>query len=252
MVIENPAPEQLPQLRQLWRLAFGDPEEFLDAFFAAAYAPERCRCILEKGQIVAVLYWFDVSWEERKFAYLYAVATHPDFRGRGLCRALMEDTHALLARHGYDSALLVPQKEGLRKMYASFGYRDWGGAAEFTCGAGERAVPIRAVSQGEYAGLRREFLPKGGVVQEGENLDFLSTYAVYYAGQDFLLAMAEEDGKLLGIELLGNAGAAPGIVKALGCESGTFRTPGNTRPFAMGISFGENQKMPTYFGLAFD
>lgn len=252
MVIEYPKENRTAELRQLWKLAFGDTDVFLDGFFSAAYAPERCRYVLEKGQIAAALYWFDVFRDTQKYAYLYAVATHPDFRGRGLCRALMADTHDLLAQRGYAGVILVPQKEGLRKMYASFGYRDWGGVAEFTCGAGEQAAPIRAISQAEYAALRRRCLPVGGLRQEGENLDFLSTYADYYAGEDFLLAMAEEEGKLLGIELLGNTGAAPGIVKAFGCESGTFRTPGNTRPFAMGISFGAQNDFPDYFGLAFD
>lgn len=252
MVIEYPKENRIPELRRLWKLAFGDTEEFLDGFFATAYAPQRCRCVLEKGNIAAVLYWFDVFRDDRKYAYLYAVATHPEFRGRGFCRTLMADTHKLLARRGYAGAILVPQKEGLRNMYASFGYRDWGGAAEFSCPAGKTAVPLRAISQAEYAALRRIYLPVGGILQEGENLDFLSTYAAYYAGQDFLLAMAEEDGKLLGIELLGNPEAAPGIVKAFGCESGTFRTPGNIRPFAMGISFAGQDDTPSYFGLAFD
>lgn len=252
MVIEHPGRGDIPELSRLWRLAFGDDAEFIASFFFAGFSPERSRCIREAEQVTAVLYWFDVLCGMEKYAYLYAVATHPDHRGRGLCRALVADTHALLAEKGYDGVLLVPQKEGLRKMYASFGYRDWCGVRAFSCGAGERAASIRALSQAEYAQLRREYLPEDGVVQEGENLDFLSTYASYYAGQDYLLAMAEADGKLLGIELLGNTEAAPGIVKAFGCESGSFRTPGNTRPFAMGISFGENKKTPGYFGLAFD
>lgn len=251
MVIEHPGNGDIPELFRLWQLAFGDDGAFISSFFAAGFSPERCRCIREADRIGAVLYWFDVYLGEEKYAYLYAVATHPDFRGRGLCRALMADTHALLARRGYAGALLVPQQEGLRKMYASFGYEDRCAVAEFSCGAGEGSAALRAVSPAEYAALRRSFLPEGGIVQEGENLCYLSTYARYCAGEDFLLAYVLEDEKLLGIELLGNPEAAPGIVKAFGCREGSFRTPGNTRPFAMGIFFGKNKK-PSYFGLAFD
>lgn len=252
MVIEHPGRGDIPELSRLWQLAFGDDMEFISAFFATGFASDRCRCIRHQGRIGAVLYWFDVYGGEEKYAYLYAVATHPDFRGRGLCRELMADTHGLLARRGYAGALLVPQQEGLRKMYASFGYEDWCGVGALSCGAGERPAVLRAVSQAEYALLRREYLPAGGIVQEGANLDFLSSYGSFYAGEDFLLAMAEDKGKLLGIELLGNTAAAPEIVKAFGCREGSFRTPGDTRLFAMGISLGDRAKRPSYFGLAFD
>ena len=54
------------------------------------------------------------------------------------------------------------------------------------------------------------------------------------------------------MELLGNAAAAPGILRSMGYEMGTFRVPGEERPFAMGIALKENVKMPDYLGLAFD
>ena len=252
MVTEHPGRDQTCQLRRLWRLAFGDSEAFLDSFFTAAYAPERCLCASEEGRVTAALYWFDVFCEGNRFAYLYAVATHPDHRGRGLCRGLMADAHALLADRGYAGALLVPEDGPLRQMYGRMGYRDFGGVEEFSCAAGDSPVPLRPLSREEYARLRRKFLPSGGVVQEGENLAFLETYAKFYAGEDFLLAAAAEEEKLTGVELLGNRSAAPGIVKALGCARGTFRTPGDAHPFAMCLTLGENKKMPAYFGLAFD
>jgi hypothetical protein len=56
--------------------------------------------------------------------------------------------------------------------------------------------------------------------------------------------------KLLGLELLGNTDAAPGIVAALGCKEGRFRIPGGT-PFAMYRPLSDISA-PTYFGLAFD
>ena len=252
MVIEYPKNGDMPELFRLWQLAFADPRESIDAFFASAFSSERCRCLRVEDRIGAVLYWLDVYCGEEKYAYLYGVATHPDFRGRGLCRALMADTHALLSRQGYAGSLLVPQQEGLRKMYASFGYEDIGGVAEFSREAGETAADLRVIGPGEYARLRRQYLPEGGAVQEGENIRYLSTYARYCVGEDFLLAFLVEGEKLLGIELLGNADAVPGILKALGCSRGSFRTPGNTRPFAMGLFFREGAKRPSYFGLAFD
>ena len=96
MKADYPAGAAVPGLKKLWRLAFGDSEETVDAFFATGYAPDRCRSMMD-GETVAALYWLDCSCEGETLAYIYAVATHPDYRGRGLCRRLMEDTHGAMA-----------------------------------------------------------------------------------------------------------------------------------------------------------
>lgn len=252
MRLAYPDDSMIPQLRQLWQIAFGDTDDFLDCFFRTAFSCDRCRCVLENGEIAAVLYWFDCSVQDQKAAYIYAVATHPAYRNRGLCRTLMADTHALLARRGYSCAVLVPQKEGLRKMYAGMGYRDAGGLDTVSCAAGAKAVSLRAIGTEEFAQLRRQFLPAGSVVQEGENLSFLSEQLQFYTGPGFLLAAFVDKETLHGIELLGDETAASGIVKALDCSAGRFRTPGTAIPFAMFHPLGENASVPAYFGFAFD
>lgn len=252
MRIEYPGSGQLGQLRALWKLAFGDSDAFLDKFYGSGYSPRRCRCVTENGQIAAALYWFDTEFEDQKIAYLYAVATHPDFRNRGLCRALMEDTHALLTQQGYSAAMLMPDGSALRQMYAAMGYRDCCTVSEFSCTAGSVPVSVRSIGREEYARLRREFLPADGAVQEGANLRYLETYACLYSGADFLLAAVPDEDGLHGIELLGNRAAAPGILRALGQDQGRFRIPGKDLPFAMFRPLTEEAKMPGYFGLVFD
>ncbi|MBS5667600.1 MAG: GNAT family N-acetyltransferase [Firmicutes bacterium] len=251
MEINYPTGTQEARLRTLWRLAFGDPEELIAGFFADGYSPRRCRCAAENGNVAAALYWFDAEFRGQKFAYLYAVATHPDFRNRGLCRTLMADTAACLTERGYDGALLMPQDSGLREMYGRMGFRDCCTVSEFACGAGE-AVALRPVSRTEFAALRRKYLPPDGVIQEGSNLSYLERFAAFYAGADFLLAAAPNGDSLTGMELLGSAGAAPGILGALGVSHGRFRTPGTALPGAMFRPLRADADAPGYFGLIFD
>lgn len=250
MRIEHPAPHHMPQLRKLWQEAFGDTDACLDSFYRTAYAPDRCLCILEKDGVAAVLYWMDCTLDGQKLAYLYAVATRRDCRGRGLCRALMEYTHGLLRSRGYAGTVLVPQQESLRRMYAAMGYRNAGGQAEFACAAAA-PVPLRTVGPQEFAELRRTLLPDGAVVQEGEGLAFLAEQMQFYAGADFLLAAYAENGKLFCPEFLGPREKAPGILAALDCREGRFRTPGK-EPFAMFRPLTGDTKQPEYFGFAFD
>lgn len=252
MRIDAPTPSLTPQLRRLWKDSFGDGDAFLDHFFSTAYAPERCRCVTVDDQVAAALYWFDVSCMGEKMAYLYAVATAPAFREQGFCRALMGNTHNHLESLGYRGALLVPDGEALTRMYAGLGYRPCCGIREFVCAMGSEPTPLRRVDGTEYARLRRQLLPRGGVVQEGENLAFLETYAGFYAGLDFLLAAHRENDRLLGLELLGNAEVAPGILTALGVAQGQFRAPGTQKPFAMFLALRPDAEAPRHFGLAFD
>lgn len=251
MRIDRPTPDSIPALRALWKAAFGDSDEFLDCFFGTAFSPDRCRCLWMEEKLAAGLYWFDISCRGMPMAYLYAVATHPKFRNRGLCRRMMADTHRHLAGLGYAGAVLVPDGEALFRMYSGMGYRPCGTVSEFARAAGV-PVPLRPICREEYARLRRQFLPEGGVVQEGENLKFLEAFGSFYAGSDFLLTARREEDRLVGMELLGNPGAAPGILGALGLSQGSFRCPGDEKPFAMFLPLKDSAESPAYFGLAFD
>lgn len=246
MNLDHPKLEQLPLLRALWKEAFGDSDAALDCFFDTAYAPQRCLCITDADKVVAAAYWFGCG----EYAYIYAVATAKNHRGHGLCHRLMDAIHSLLAQRGYIGAMVVPGEESLRQFYADMGYENIGGMQKFTCQAADLPVVLQKVEAEEFAALRRELLPAGAVVQENENLAYLQTYAKFYAGEDFLLTAVPDGDRLLGLELLGNADAAPGILAALGANSGIFRTPGAT-PFAMYKPL-NHKNPPTYFGFAFD
>lgn len=252
MRIDFPVPKQYAQLGALWQEAFGDTEEFVDGFFCTAFSPSRCRCITADGEVAAALYWMDVEYAQQRFAYIYAVAVGKRFRGRGLCTALMADTHSHLALRGYDGVLLVPQSEQLRSMYEKMGYRTATTVAEFTAAAGEEPLSLQRIDREEYARLRREALPAGSALEGDESIAFLETMAFFYRGENVLLAAHGENGKLRCPELLGDTAAAPGILKALRCSEGWFRTPGGSIPFAMFRPLAEQVQLPEYLGYAFD
>lgn len=245
MNIEHPGLSHLQGLRNLWQEAFGDTAAFLDSFFSTAFSPDRCLCITEGEAVVAAAYWLPCG----DYAYIYAVATAQNHRGKGLCHRLMAQIHQVLVQQGYVGAVLVPGDAGLRKFYAGMGYTNFGGVEEFSCSAGE-AVAIRAVDGAEFSHLRLQYLPEGGLVQDGVSVEFLSRWAQFYAGEDFLLTAVVDGNCLRGVELLGNRHAAAGILGALGIPVGRFQIPGNT-PFGMcKVLVGKNY--PTYLGFAFD
>ena len=124
MKIDYPTQEQTEELRSLWQEAFGDEDAFLDLFYTHGFSPDRCRCVTVGGQLAGALYWFDCSFQGRPIAYLYGVATAKAFRGKGICSALMENTHNHLNYLGYGGIVLVPAEEGLFRMYENLGYEE--------------------------------------------------------------------------------------------------------------------------------
>ena len=250
MTIDHPKTGETPALRRLWQEAFGDTEEFLDLFFSVAYDPARCRRILDRT-VAAALYWFDCETDGRKIAYLYAVATAEQHRGRGLCRTLMADVHDLLAQQGYAGAILVPGTAALFRFYEKLGYKTCASLGEYSWTAGEKPATLQPVDAARYAILRRQLLPAGAVLQERENLAFLAALGRFYTGPGLAVWAAKDpEGNITG-ELLGDLSQGPGVVKALGANKGTFRSPVGHRAFAMYHGF-DGGAAPSYLGFAFD
>lgn len=243
--------DPIPALKQLWQEAFGDPMPMIDAFFATGFSMDRCHFLLQDGKPVSALYWFDCQCNDEKLAYLYAVATQTCHRGKGLGTRLMEETHQILRDKGYAGCILVPGCDALRNWYSPLGYRAATTVTEFTCQAGA-AVPLREISAAEYAALRTQYLPAGSVMQADSALDFFQTQGHFYTGRDWLLAASAENGMLIAQEFLGDHCNAPGVLRALDCTQGRFRTPGADKPFAMYLPLTQDAPLPTYFGFALD
>lgn len=245
MNIKQPAPEDIPALRQLWQEAFEDPDSFLDGFFRTGFDFARCLCTED---VSAALYWFDCQWQEKKLAYIYAVATKASHRGRGLCRALMEDTHRHLQALGYAGAILVPGDESLFRLYEKLGYLSCCPRQTVTVKAGETAVSATPVSPADYAAARKRYLPADSVWQEGASLDYLATFAPLYEGEDFAFSGAVEDNILYFQEFVGNVEQTPGIITCFHCASGRLPISAGT-PYAMYRSLDGDETLPAYFGI---
>ncbi len=252
MNINSPKACDIIRLRRLWSEAFGDGDEFLDAFFDTAFAPERALAVYDDGDIIAALYWFDCECRGKPVAYIYAVATAKASRGKGVCHALMAEAHRRLSDRGYCGAVLVPGEKSLFDFYATMGYKQCTNVSVYECMAFDAGISIHKINKAEYEHLRRKYLPDGGIIQEKENTDFLETQVGFYCGTDFVMAAVVRD-KILGCaEIVGNTECMEGIVYSMDCDKGYFRTAGDDIPFAMYRPLDEIGDPPKYFGLAFD
>ena len=235
-------------LKRLWKVVFADPDSFIDSFFQVAFSPDRCQFIEAEGEAVSALYWFDCEYQGGKLAYIYAVATHPDHRGKGLASRLMEKTHALLQERGYAGSVLKPA-QGLFPFYERLGYKTCGYIRRFEATAAAVTSEVKEISPVEYAILRRTYLPENAIVQEGLTLEFLHTFGRFYASNNAIFCLFREEPVFF--EYLGNPDSAPGILAALRIESAQIPTIGKEIPYAMWHPL-NCTKMPGYLGITLE
>lgn len=247
MIIKNPTKKDIPALRSLWKEAFEDTDAFLDKFFSVGFCADRCRLLTVKGQLAAALYWFDCSWNDKKVAYLYAVATKKEFQGQGLCRALMENTHKHLQALGYAGAALVPGNAGLFSLYRKLGYQSFCPMTVHTEKPEKEKAALSSISWKDYEMLRKPYLPENALLQEGKTMEFLSTFARFYRGENCLLCGYEESGVFSVCEYFGSPERLPQIAATFG-KTVTARLPGD-KMSAMYLNFESTTHMPSYLGI---
>lgn len=265
---EEAAQKDLPRLTDLWHICFGDPAEDIRRFWRLCFSRIRVFCLKREETLCAMvcvlpLSLVDESGESYDCPYLYAVATAPEERGKGLCRLLMEQTEKSLQAAGAQFVCLVPQEERLVALYEKLGYRR-AFYHNVCCLPAEKGNSrIRSIDAAAYENLRQlqlygnflsypDFLLElqqqagersGAGLYRIENQDLVCCAAAEKAGETLLLK-----------ELLPLCPqAAAELAYALGCKKVMLRSVGTDHAFGMIKVLGElPAPHDAYLGLAFD
>jgi len=157
--------QDIPRLKGLWKLAFGDEDDYIDHFFHRYYTPERMLVMAEQGVVQAMTAWFDmpvVSAQGEVFssAYLYAVATHPDCRGRGLAGQLLAFADEWLKERGFACVTTVPARPDLHVFFGRNGFAECFALErrEYAVLPAVQEVKIESIGASEYNRLREQML----------------------------------------------------------------------------------------------
>jgi len=281
VLIRLSTPADIPALRRLWELAFGDGGAYLDNFFDTYYHPERMIVLEREGEVCSMTAWFDtalVTPEGERFraAYLYAVATHPDRRGQGLSGAVLAWADDYFRAQEIPVVTTVPAEPSLHNFFAANGFGECFCHDELTAapdGGDEADFALDSLSPGRYGELREALLmDRPHIAFPEDALTYqhgccrLSGGGLYAADTGFgvalLCAEGMADGKLLLKELLGQPAACDALLRALPkllpAFSGIYRVPGESVPFGMikwldkGLKNRCAPRGSAYLGLAFD
>ena len=128
MITIRPAvPEELPQLKDLWRKCFGDPSTYVDIFYQKFCPVEQVLVVDEVGELDSMAAMLPGTVHlpdgtDIPVGYVYALATNPYMQGKGHARQLLKYADEYLQKRGDKAMILVPASPSLHRFFETVGY----------------------------------------------------------------------------------------------------------------------------------
>ncbi|NLL38125.1 MAG: GNAT family N-acetyltransferase [Clostridiales bacterium] len=277
-IIRPAVPRDLPRLKSIWQVCFGDSEAETDCFFDTFFDECSALIISSGGQAVAAAYILYISelshgGQNTPCPYIYGVGVLPRYRGRGFGARLTNAAVRLCRDKGYELCCLVPASGRLFEFYRKqSGFSDFFTVDEHIYISSQARVQggeIERIAPEEYGSFREHILRNllhmrfsptacrymeqvcsssgGGLFRLNK---FKNAVAAAYLEEDTLhlkelLCRPEDTCECIKL-LTGYFGAAKCIA----------RTPGTGKPFGMlkrpGSASSPAYEHMAYMGFAFD
>ena len=264
MRIRLSLPGDEPGMIRIWSAVFGDGEEYIRGFLSGLYRPGRAALAEVGGKLVSMAFFprtGEIVYSDGKrvnCSYLYAVATLPEYRGRGLGAAV---SRLAAMRAKEDGAVAVcPAEPGLFGYYERVcGFETLFYTREEEFSQPEKTeAPAERINAEEYFALREKYLAGTTHIRYSEAAAEyqarLCETGGFFRSEKGIFAAEAYGGKLFVKEALGEA--SPGkIAGTLPGERYVVRSPGKGAPFAMLLpeqGSGMLAEEPSWFGFAFD
>ncbi len=118
-------------MMKLWKDTFHDSNHYIKLVFDTYYRPENAFTVYDGELLIASLLGVEYEFQRKdkngnrkiyRGFYLCGLATHPDYRRRGIMGELMKQAEESAKTRGFDIAFLIPADDHLRSYYEGKGY----------------------------------------------------------------------------------------------------------------------------------
>lgn len=123
MIIRFANKTDIPQLESIWKVCFGDSDEYIDFFFDNMFKPENAVVADIYGKTAGVVHLLDAKFFKTPFKYGYAIGVLPEFRGNSLCKKMHDFIKDYCEKNNFMYGL-HPANDKLACFYKSIGLDD--------------------------------------------------------------------------------------------------------------------------------
>lgn len=115
----------IEQIKVIWRACFGDSDDYISLYMNNRFTQENMMVIHADGMPVSMAGFLPVTitmnGQKQSARYVYAVATLPEYRGRGYAAEILR-----YAAEMYQEPLILQpaQEMGLKEYYGGIGFRE--------------------------------------------------------------------------------------------------------------------------------
>ena len=128
-MIRQSEEKDIPGLKQLFKVAFDDSEEWIEHFFKTRYKDSVCFIEEEPEKMKGMLYLFPcllkINGTFSQTFYVYGVATFPEFRQQGIMYHLLNHAYMYAIEHGFSGLFLVPASDYLTGLYEKYLFKKY-------------------------------------------------------------------------------------------------------------------------------
>ena len=172
-------PEEIACEKGLWKLAFGDDDEYIDYFYRRG-EDSQVLVLLEDGVVRTMVALFPVELSlpgggKASSSYIYALATHPEARKKGFGRSILRYVDFYLQEHGRDCVTIVPAEASLHKFFETVDFSECFSTRKMELlrpmiGAPAPGDRLEPCAPADYEALREALLAGTFHVSYGERL----------------------------------------------------------------------------------
>lgn len=199
------------QIAQIWKTCFGDEEEYIRFYLDNRMTEDNMLVVYEDGRAVSMASFLPVHYlcedEYVPARYVYAIATLPEYRGKGLAKHILQFAH----EHYMQPLILAPAEESLMRYYETLGFKRAFPDTRESMTEDLRALALQAdepaefemkpISAKEYVKLRDEKCVREGYVSWDETaVSYVMELCERYGGQAVMVCRQEsesEEGDIL-------------------------------------------------------
>ena len=188
---EESKDSDIPELKKIWKICFGDPDSYIDFFFDNKFRTCKSIIMLDSGKAIGAMYLMPVSayecGEVKNGFYGYAIGILPEYRGQGIYSRLDKLIYEYITKHNL-FYILCPANQKLCEYYQSLGFMENAFVSERTvCSTDAKSsFTVSALSAETYESMRNshfdniiywdrsslEYVLKENVFLGGHNLFF--------------------------------------------------------------------------------